>query len=382
MRRLGISMSSLIAIVKRYLYYYVILVLVLIFSPFLLITISPTLTKVIQGAVIIAMLLLPLNALGEVLMNGRSLVFYDAGLAVKTLVFPATFSFLFLPFLFDAAGWSKAWVLPLWLFHVAYCLDSLGSGPNSLRPEALGKTSKKLAGSVALVGLYYLSVPILLQSGVPVRYASIWLYGAAVYAVLSLAPLFNAFQSHAWSALSKFLDHWTGKFALLAILLSLLDILASEPLLEPFREHLRYASLSVAAGSSLWLAYTIYRITSFDPARYSHKVYEKLQLRVKPVGPVAGLADAIRRFIEFGEKEELLVRLAHYAGSMDVDADNTVKALRGIIEYSGDDELPWNPDEARRVIEERVRERADLIEKAFSGIASLIRDKARKRYAL
>ncbi|MCC5998830.1 MAG: hypothetical protein LM573_07110 [Thermofilum sp.] len=379
MERLGISRNNLVAILKRYLYYYVILVLVLIFAPYPLMAVSPGLVKALQGAVIIAMLLLPLHALGELLLNGYSLVFYDAGLAMKTLVFPATFSFLFLPFLFNVTGWSKLWVLPLWLFHVAYCLDSLGSGPNSLKPEALGKTSKKLAGSVSLIALYYSSIAVLIQYGLPTRYASIWLSGATVYAVLSVAPLLTLSKRYALNALSKGLDRWTGKFALLAILLSLLDILASEPLLEPFREYLRYASLSITAGFSLWLAYTIYKITSFDPARYSHEVYEKLHLQVKPVGPVAGLAEAIRHFIEYGEKEELLVRLAHYAGSMDVDADETVKALKGIIDYFENNELPWNPDEAKRIIEERIRERANLVEKAFNDLARLIRDKAKNR---
>jgi hypothetical protein len=360
-----------LAVARSYAAYYLVLAAIAVLAPLVLGALQHPLAGLAsrflaQTVVTPLAASLPLAAAGDAVAGLGSWAAYAAGTALKVLAFPALFAYLSVPAavgLLGLPGWLS---LPLWLLVAANRLGALG---RRLQPWAVGRLVGGMSEPVALAAFYYLSLPALSALQLPQQLAAVWLVAAAVYALLAPAALLSGSRSQQLAALGVNLGLWRGKLAALLALLYLLDALALDPRLAPYAQQLRWVALAVAAAATAWVALSTYRVLKFDPAWYSQQVFEKLKPQVRPVGAAAGMAKAVEEFVREGRKEELLVRLAHYTGQLGFSADEVVRALARLIEYKRR-ELPfWNPETAKREIEEGQAERAELVREAFAQLA-------------
>ncbi len=365
------SRSRLLAVARSYAAYYLVLAAIAVLAPLVLGALQHPLAGLAsrflaQTVVTPLAASLPLAAAGDAVAGLGSWAAYAAGTTLKVLAFPALFAYLSVPAavgLLGLPGWLS---LPLWLLVAANRLGALG---RRLQPWAVGRLVGGMSEPVALAAFYYLSLPALSALQLPQQLAAVWLVAAAVYALLAPAALLSGSRSQQLAALGVNLGLWRGKLAALLALLYLLDALALDPRLAPYAQQLRWVALAVAAAATAWVALSTYRVLKFDPAWYSQQVFEKLKPQVRPVGAAAGMAKAVEEFVREGRKEELLVRLAHYTGQLGFSADEVVRALARLIEYKRR-ELPfWNPETAKREIEEGQAERAELVREAFAQLA-------------
>jgi len=367
------SRSRLLALVRSYAAQYLALAAVAVLAPLVLGALQHPLaglaSRLLSRAVVAPLAVsLPLAAAGDAVAGLGSWAAYAAGSALKVLAFPALFAYLSVPAAVELLGLPGWLSLPLWLFVVANRLGALG---RRLQPWAVGRLAGGMTEPVALAALYYLSLPALSALQLPQQLAGAWLAAAAVYALLAPAALLSGSRSQQLAALGVNLGLWRGKLAALLAFLYLLDALALDARLAPYAQQLRWAALAVAGAAAAWVAVSTYRVLRFDPAWYSQQVFEKLKPQVRPVGAAAGMAKAVEEFVREGRKEELLVRLAHYAGQLGFGADEVVIALARLIEYERREPPLWNPEAAKKAIEEGQAERVGIVREALARLARL-----------
>jgi len=283
-----------------------------------------------------------------------------AGEATRRLLYYPLLLYMVLYAALSSLGHLAAfWPLYLLILSIPVYSASSIAGP-------LSSAVKWLAGSVALYSIY-LSTLILYPAA---AYAPFWAFvGSLAFAAVSSLGILRGFPRD----VSYYVGRILPRIFLIYLALLAISSLMSIPSLSVLRGYVLLSMIAVFGIAIAYAALRIYRIGTGYAERIAETIYGQHAREVRLVGFSEDdpLYSAAIDFIRNGDKDGLLVLLAHLSCSMGEDYRRTREMLAELMRYSAPDieylKLVHGAGRIRRIVEEDAMTRRGIVERLLGA---------------